>query len=272
MVNVFQSNQSQTALITGASSGLGYEFARLFAQDRYNLVLVARSEPKLTQLADELKSKFGIAVKVIVKDLSDPASPEEIFAELQQDAIAVDFLVNNAGFATYGFFSEIDLTQELQMMQVNMVTLTHLTKLFLREMLKRKTGKILNIASTAAFQPGPLMAVYYATKAYVLSFSEALANELEGTGVTVTALCPGPTESGFQKRAAMEQSKLVKGRKIPAAASVAKAGYDALMHNQTVLVPGLANQLLTLSVRFLPRSLVRQTVRNMQERTESQRR
>jgi short-subunit dehydrogenase len=268
MANALQPKQPQTALITGASSGLGYEFSQLFAQDRYNLVLVARNEQKLSQLANDLISRFSIAVKIIVKDLSDPASPEEIFTELQQDGIAVDILVNNAGFATYGFFSEIDLPTELQMMQVNIVTLTHLTKLFLREMLKRRSGKILNVASTAAFQPGPLMAVYYATKAYVLSFSEAIANEVQGSGVTVTALCPGPTESGFQKRAAMEQSKLVKGRKIPDAATVAKAGYRALMRNQTILVPGLANQLLTFSIRFLPRSFVRQAVRNMQKRND----
>jgi len=258
------SSVPKTALITGSSSGLGYEFAQLFAQSHYNLILVARSEQKLAQLANELIEKYGISVKLIIKDLSQPNAPEEVFAEVQESAIPVSFLVNNAGFATYGFFSETDLVAELQMMQVNMITLTHLTKLFLPDMISRKQGKILNIASTAAFQAGPLMAVYYATKAYVLSFSEALANELQGTGVTVTALCPGPTESGFQKRAAMEQSKLVSGQKVMDAKTVSQIGYQGLMNNKTVVIPGLKNKFLTLSIRFTPRSLVTRIVRNMQ--------
>lgn len=177
-------------------------------------------------------------------------------------------LVNNAGFATYGLFSETNRETELQMMQVNIVCLTHLTKLFLSDMLKQREGKILNIASTAAFQPGSLMAVYYATKAYVLSFSEAIANELQGTGVTVTALCPGPTESGFQKRADMEQSKLVSDQKIMDAETVAKIGYRGLMNNQTVVIPGLKNQLLAQSVRVTPRKMVTKIVRKMQEKED----
>ncbi|MGL5075792.1 MAG: SDR family NAD(P)-dependent oxidoreductase, partial [Waterburya sp.] len=163
-----------TALITGASSGIGYELAKLFAGDRCNLVLVARSESKLKEIASELTEKFGISVKVIAKDLAVPTSPEEIRQELQTAGITIDVLVNNAGYATYGLFAETELESELKMMQLNMVNLTHLTKLLLPGMLERRAGKILNIASTAAFQPGPLMAVYYASKAYVLSFSEAL--------------------------------------------------------------------------------------------------
>jgi uncharacterized protein len=257
-------NQGKTALITGASSGIGSEFAKLFAQDQYSLVLVARNEKNLIQLADELSQTYNINVKVLVKDLSRLEAADEIFAELQKDNIQVDVLVNNAGFATYGFFAETDLAAELQLMQVNMVALTHLTKLLLHGMLQRKSGKILNLASTAAFQPGPLMAVYYASKAYVLSFSEAIANEVKGTGVSVTVLCPGPTESGFQKRAAMEQSKLVKGRKIMDATTVAKVGYRGLMNRQAIVVPGLSNQLLTLSIRILPRGFVTRIVRSMQ--------
>lgn len=268
MATVHQWNRSKTALITGASSGLGYEFAKLFAEDGYNLVLVARSEKPLAQLASELSQKFNILVKVFPKDLSRPEAPEEVFSAVKQAGISVDVLVNNAGFATYGFFSETDLAAELQMMQLNMVTLTHLTKLFLKEMMQRKSGKILNVASTAAFQPGPLMAVYYATKAYVLSFSEALANEVKDSGVTITALCPGPTESGFQKRAAMEQSKLVSGRKIMDAATVAKLAYQGLSDNQTLVIPGFKNQLLAFATRFLPRTVVTQAVRNTQERVE----
>lgn len=257
----------KTALITGASSGIGYEFTKLFARDGYNLVLVARSEQQLQKLADELREKHGIAVEVIAKDLSNANTPDEIFAELQQESLTVDALVNNAGFATYGKFSEIDLNAELQEMQVNMVTLTHLTKLFLPGMLKKGWGKILNVASTAAFQPGPLMAVYYATKAYVLSFSEALAEELRGTGVTVTALCPGPTQSGFQKRANMEDSRLFRGRKVADAATVARIGYRGLMTNKTVVIPGLRNKVLAESVRFVPRKVATRVAGNMQERT-----
>ena len=259
------SNRKQTVLITGASGGIGYEFAKLFAQDGCNLVLVARSVDKLNKIADEFKNKFGIDVKVITKDLSNPLASKEIFTELEQASVRVDVLVNNAGFGTYGLFHEIDLNAELELLQVNILCLTHLTKLFLKGMVKQGSGKILNVASTASFQPGPLMAVYYASKAYVLSFSEAIANELEGTGVSVTALCPGPTESGFQQRAAMENSKLVSGQKIMTAEAVAEIGYRGLLENKTVVVPGIKNKLLAESVRFTPRKLVTKLVRNMQE-------
>lgn len=262
-----QNNQKQTALITGASGGIGYEFVKLFAQEGYNLVLIARSGEKLAQIAKDLKQKYSIAVKVITKDLSNTTSSEEIFQELQQENITVDILVNNAGFATYGLFNETNLNIELQMMQVNVVSLTHLTKLFLKDMVKQGYGRILNVASTAAFQPGPLMAVYFATKAYVLSFTEAIANELEGTGVTVTALCPGPTESGFQKRAAMEDSKLVNGQKIMDSETVAKIGYAALMKSKTVVITGIKNKILAASVKFCTRKMVAKIVRSIQERT-----
>lgn len=255
----------KTALITGASSGIGYEFTSLFAKDGYNLVLVARSEQQLMQLAQQLEDKFGISVRVIAKDLSNASAPEEISTELQQAGVTIDVLVNNAGFATYGMFAEIDLATELQEMQVNMVTLTHLTKLFLPDMLKKRWGKILNVASTAAFQPGPLMAVYYATKAYVLSFSEALADELRGTGVTVTTLCPGPTASGFQERAHVEVTRLVSSKKIMDAARVARAGYRALIAGKTVVIPGLRNKILAEAVRFSPRKVVIQVSRSMLE-------
>lgn len=264
MSDLTNSARNQYALITGASSGIGYELARVFARDHFNLVLVARSQDKLARVADELRQEFGIAIKIITLDLALPTSPIEIFQAIDQEAIAIDVLVNNAGFATYGLFAETDLSAELQMLQVNIVALTHLTKLFVREMVKRKVGKILNIASTAAFQPGPLMAVYYASKAYVLSFSEALANELQGSGVTVTTLCPGPTASGFQKRAHMEKSKLVSNQKIMDAAIVAQVGYRGLMQGQTVVVPGWKNQLLAASVRFMPRNTVTSIVKNMQ--------
>jgi uncharacterized protein len=258
-------NHTRTAFITGASSGIGREFTKLFAGDGYNLVLVARNQQALLELADELKARYGVAVKVMAKDLSQASAPGEIFTELQQEAITIDILVNNAGFATYGLFSEIDLNAELQEMQVNMVALTHLTKLFLPAMLEQHWGKILNMSSTAAFQPGPLMAVYYATKAYVLSFSEALAEELRGTGVSVTVVCPGATASGFQSRANMEDSKLVSGRKLMNAGMVARVGYRGLMRNKTVVVPSLVSRMYILVVRLLPRSIVTRAVKNMQE-------
>jgi short-subunit dehydrogenase len=257
--------QKKNALITGASSGIGYELSKLFARDNYNLVLVARNEGKLNQVADELTEKFGISVKIISKDLSLPTSAEEIFTTLQSESIQIDVLVNNAGYAVYGLFSETDPAVELGMIQTNIASLTYLTKLCLNEMLERGEGKILNVASTAAFQPGPLMAAYYATKAYVLSFSEAIANELRGVGVTVTALCPGPTETGFQNRAGMEGSKLIKGKKIMDAETAAKVGYRALMKGKTVVIPGLKNKILAWSVRFTPRNMVTQIVRGLQE-------
>jgi len=256
MSKISQLDGKKTALITGASGGIGYELAKLFAHDGYNLVLVARSEKKLNQISKEFTDKSDIKIKILTQDLSIPTTPEEIFTTLQQSGIKVDVLVNNAGFGTYGFFHETDLTAELEMLQVNMVSLTHLTKLFLKDMVKQGYGKILNVSSGAAFQPGPLMAVYYATKAYVLSFSEAISNELEGTGVTVTVLCPGATASGFQQRAAMEESKLVSGQKIMDAETVAKIGYDGLMSNKTVVIPGLKNKLLAEAVRFIPRKTV----------------
>lgn len=263
-MNSNSSNRRQTALITGASSGIGYELTKIFAREGYDLVLIARSEQRLRQLAGEMAEQHGISALVLARDLSDPTAPDDIFADLERESVVIDVLVNNAGFADYSLFAEADLPKLLQMIQVNMVTLTHLTKLFLPGMIERGRGRVLNMASTAAFQPGPLMAVYYATKAYVLSFSEAVANELKGTPVTMTALCPGPTESGFQQRASMEDSKLVSGQKIMDAATVAEVGYQALMEGKSVAIPGLKNSLLSLVPRFLPRDVVTQLVRETQ--------
>lgn len=228
-------------------------------------MLVDKNEQKLTEIINQFPQKFGIFVKIFAKDLSIPTSPQEIFTELQQASIKIDVLVNNAGFGTYGAFNETDLTLELKMLQVNMVSLTHLTKLFLKDMVAQNYGKILNVASAAAFQPGPLMAVYFATKAYVLSFSEAIANELEGTGVSVTVLCPGPTASQFQQTAAMEDSKIASVKRMMDTETVARIGYQGLMTNKTVVVPGIRNKILTESVRFTPRNLVIKVVRSMHE-------
>ncbi len=255
----------QTALITGASGGIGWELARAFAAGGYDLVLVARSAGKLEQLAGELRGGHGLAVRVLAKDLVKPGAPDEIFQELEGAGVAVDALVNNAGFATFGPFAGTDLASELEEIQLNVATLTHLTKKFLPGMLARRRGGVLNVASTAAFQPGPQMAVYYATKAYVLSFSEALAEELRGSGVTVTALCPGPTATGFQARAEMQDSGLFTGPlKVMDAAAVARAGYEGFRKGRRIVIPGLVNKLGVQSVRVSPRALVTRLVGAMQ--------
>ena len=258
---------AKTALITGASTGIGYELSKCFAADRHNLVLVARQEPKLRQVAGELSGQFGVSAKIIVADLAKPEAPQKIVDEVNKDSLQIDYLVNNAGFGLGGKFAETDLAVELDMMQVNMTALVHLTKLFLPGMLARKSGKIMNVASTAAFQPGPLMAVYYATKAFVLSFSEAIANELAGTGVTVTALCPGPTQSEFQQRAHIENTRLIKGKfmGLMTSEAVARIGYHGFMQEKRLVIPGLMNKMGVQSVRFSPRRVATQVARMLQE-------
>jgi short-subunit dehydrogenase len=256
---------SKTALITGASGGIGYELALLFARDGFDCILVARSHDKLNDLAARLESDFRVKTLVLAKDLSKPTAVAEIFEEVSAAAIPVDVLVNNAGYPVFGLFAQTNLQNELEMLQVNVIALTALTKLFLKGMIERRSGRILNLASTAAFLPGPLMAVYYASKSYVLLFSEALANELQGTGVTVTALSPGPTRTGFQKRGQLEDSRLVRGQ-IADARSVALAGYRGLMAGKTIVIPGLSNKLIPWVVRLSPRGMVTRVVRRMQER------
>jgi hypothetical protein len=255
----------RTALITGASGGIGLELTRIFAREGYDLGLVARSEGKLNELAAEMNSRHGTTATVIVRDLSKQSEVDSLYDEVQRRGLTVDVLVNNAGFAVFGDFTTSDAAAEYEMMEINVVTLTRLTKKFLPGMKARGWGRVLNLASTAAFAPGPLMAVYYATKAYVLSFSEAIARELDGTGVTVTALCPGPTKTGFQARAAMQDSKLVQGGLMDVT-NVAEQGYRALMNGTTVYVPGFMNKLQALAPRFLPRTMVARMVMNMQRR------
>jgi len=252
----------ETALITGASSGIGLDLARLFAKDGCDVVLVARSEGKLRELAAELERGGGVTAHVIALDLARPDAAEALVQRLPGD---VDILVNNAGFGVAGPFVETDLAKELEMIQVNIVALTQLTKLLLPKMVARRRGRVLNVASTAAFQPGPLMAVYYATKAYVLSFSEAIADELRDSGVTVTALCPGPTETGFAAVADMTASRLFNVAKPMSSAEVARAGYAAMRRGRRVVVPGVKNKLLTQSIRISPRRLVTTIVRKLQE-------
>jgi len=254
-----------TALVTGASGGIGLELARLLAADGHDLVLVARSGDKLARLAEELTGKHEMAARVLVADLARPEAPGEIFDDLQTKGVAVDVLINNAGFGSYGLFAETDLRSELDLLQVNVVALTHLAKLFLPQMIARRRGYVMNVASTAAFQPGPLMAVYYASKAYVLSLSEALANECEGTGVVVSALCPGPTETGFVAAAGMGDSKLF-DRGSMDARTVAVEGYRGMLNGKTLVIPGFRNALVARTVGMMPRRLVTKVVRGIQEK------
>ena len=254
------------ALITGATSGIGYALAVCFAREGHDLVLVARHHEALRRVADELVTRSSrSSVDVIAKDLSIPSAAAEVVAHLRQRGLSIDVLVNNAGFGVHGPFVSTDWRLEQGMLSLNMVSLTELTKLLLPGMLQRHDGKILNVASTAAFQPGPMMALYYATKAYVLSLSEALSDELRGSGVTVTALCPGPTRSAFQQRAGIEQTRLMHAGLMDAD-TVAHAGFRALMRGQRLVIPGIANRLVATAVRWLPRGVVLQAVRRVNER------
>jgi short-subunit dehydrogenase len=261
-------DQRKTALITGASGGIGYELAKLFANDHHDLVLVARSGAKLAKFADELQRQFGVSVKTVPLDLSAALSPRFLFDQLQREGATVDILVNNAAYGKFGRFVEIPLEENLGQIQLNIAALTHLTQLFLVPMLERGAGKILNVASTAGFQPGPLMAVYYATKAYVISFSEALANELKGSGVTVTCLCPGATDTGFQGRAGTENTVLFRKLRPMAAKTVAREGYRGMMAGKTLVISGFRNWLLAESVRFSPRKVVTAISRKILDKVE----
>jgi short-subunit dehydrogenase len=242
-------------LITGASGGIGYELAKLFARDHHNLVLVARSADKLAQVANELQA-HGVTVKTIALDLAATPAPKFLFDQLQREGIAIEILVNNAGFGAFGEFAQMPIDEVLGQIDLNIRALTELTRLFLPPMIARRSGRIMHVASTAAFQPGPLMAVYYATKAYVLSFSEAIANELRDSGVTVTCFCPGATHTDFAKRAGMENSRLFKQVGAMSAEKVALDGYRAVMEGRGLAISGAHNWLVAQSTRFAPRKMV----------------
>ena len=262
------STAKKLALVTGASGGIGETFARYLAAEKYDLLLVARGGDKLSALAQELSSQQGIQAYGVSVDLSRPDAVALVEAKLKELNRPLDLLVNNAGFATFGEYKDLDPVREQQMIQVNVATLAGLTRSVLPAMVKRGQGKILNVASTAAFMPGPHMAVYYATKAFVLSFSEAVNEELKGTGVSVTALCPGPTASGFQSRAGMEKSSLLKGKNLMSSEAVVEAGYKALLSGKAVVVPGLMNKIQAATPRFLPRSWIPGIVKNAQKPVE----
>lgn len=248
---------NETVLITGASSGIGLELAKCFAADKSNLILVARSTDALEKLAAELRTKFSIAVHVITADLAKPESRLKIFDEVKGRGITVDVLVNNAGFGLHGSFAELPLERQLEIIQVNVAALVGLTGLFLSGMLARNCGGILNVGSVAGFLTGPNMAVYYASKAFVLSFSEALHEEVRGTRVHVTNLCPGPTETNFSKVARGYRTRRAHAGKM-SAAEVAQIGYADFRVGWCLSVPGLANKLLSMvAPRILPRAAVR---------------
>jgi short-subunit dehydrogenase len=244
-----------TALVTGASGGIGYEFSKLLARDGYGLVLVARGQDALERVAEQLRLAYGVPVRSIAKDLARPNAAAEINTELDGAGLQVEILVNNAGLGARGSFTDSDMAGMLGMLQLNVVALTQLTRLVLPGMVARRSGKVLNVASTAAFSPGPLMAVYYASKAYVLSFSEGIAQELVGAGVTVTALCPGPTATNFQQRASMGNARLFRGGLTMSPDTVARIGYAGLQSGKRVVIPGLANRLMALGARVAPSRL-----------------
>ena len=245
------------ALVTGASSGMGYEYAKLFAKDGKNIVVLARSQDKLEGLKRDLEKQHGTKVMVLVKDLADPKAPQEVFSGLEKEGINVDVLVNNAGFDVYGKFQDTDWKKEAEMIQVNIIALTQLTKLFVKKMLEKKSGKILNISSTVGLMPCPWSSVYSGTKHYVLGFSNAIAHELKGTGVSVTCFCPGNTKTLFFERAGAEDAKANKRRiQQMDAATAARHAYRALEKGKTTATAGLLYSLMMFGIRLVPRNLV----------------
>lgn len=267
MADARSSSPVSTVLVTGASSGIGLELAVICAREGHRPVLVARREDALHEVAQRIEQTYGVYPDVVAVDLAEPGATRVLVDTLETRGIAVDMLVNNAGFATRGFFSRIELEATHELLEVNVVALTTLTRLLLPEMLARRSGRILNVASIAGYFPGPLTATYNASKAYVISFTEALANELKGTGVTATALCPGPTRTGFEVRAGLSTTQAFRGPVMDAKA-VAEEGYRAMMRGVTIAVPGVENRLRMWPVRFVPRWLLAHFARRFHETAE----
>ncbi|MFQ6609412.1 MAG: SDR family NAD(P)-dependent oxidoreductase [Fidelibacterota bacterium] len=256
------------AIITGASSGIGFELAHICAREGFDLLLTARRENLLSSLQEDIEKKYGVSVDVFPLDFSLKDSPLKVFEFASKRGRNIDVLINNAGFGQFGYFKDTQWEIEDQMIRLNISALVHLTKLVLPKMLDQRSGRIMNVSSTAAFQPGPLMSVYYATKAFVESFTEAISEECSGTGVTITSLCPGPTISGFQEAAGIEHIRLFKGRGIPSSKLVAEYGFKAMMTGKRVAIYGWMNRVMTFSVRFTPRRLLTKVVKWLQsERT-----
>lgn len=260
-----EGTNQKTVLITGASNGFGMEFAKLFAKDGYNLVLVARNGDRLRDIGYSLQDEYQLQkVCIVQSDLSRPESPQEIYNELKQKGVRVDVLVNNAGVGVHGFFHETELDRELDLIQLNISSVVHLTKLFLKDMVARNEGKILNVASIVSFMPSPLMAVYAASKAFVLSFTEALQNELKEKNITITALCPGASDTMFFKTADAENTRAANGA-LSSPEEVAKDGYAALMKGESRVVSGMLNKVQAGASRILPDSALASTMRFQME-------
>lgn len=256
------------ALVTGASGGIGCELAKVLAENGHNLIITARRAGQLETFKQELESDYSVTIHTFPADLSLSDTPEKIYNFISDNDIQVDILINNAGIGDYGVFHQSNWEKQATMIDLNIRSLTHLTHLFLPGMVSRNHGYILNLASTAAFQPGPLMSVYYASKHYVLAFSEAISNELKDTGVSVTVLCPGPTNTGFQEMAAMEKSRLLDWFRPADSKKVAEFGYNQMMKKKRVAVQGISDKIFSVLVRLLPRSLVLHAVRFIQQRSE----
>ena len=252
-------------LITGASTGIGREFAHLCARDGHDVVLVARSRVPLENLAVDIRQQTGRLAHVIVKDLADPSAPQELSEEVNGLGIEVSVLINNAGFGLVGRFWELGEAEQMEMLRLNTGALTHLSRLFLPTFIERRKGGILNVASTAAFQPGPLMSVYYATKSYVVSFSEAIYNEARDYGVTVTCLCPGPTRTEFDKRAGASATKLFASGRAMDAATVARIGWDGFKAGKPLVIAGRLNATMAFLTRFAPIQFTASMARRFQE-------
>jgi short-subunit dehydrogenase len=258
--------KKQSALITGATGGIGYELAKVFAAHGHDVVLVARNADKLKEISDAFQHTYNIAVHIVPLNLLAPDAPNELYHYLKRNNITVEYLVNNAGFGTHGYFHEIDLAENLDLVQLNIAVVTHLARLFLADMVKRNAGGILNIASTAAFQPGPFMATYYASKAYVLSLTEAIAHELQRTKVKISVLCPGPTDTDFQQRAGITKTILgSKGMLMMPPDKVAMIGYQQFMRRKRIIIPGILNKAGAFAAARAPRSVVLPIVKRMQK-------
>ncbi len=257
---------NKTALITGASAGIGYELTKIFSKNGHHLVLVARNKERLDAIAAEMQEAHNIQAKVISKDLSEPDSPQEIYDEVVADGIDIDVLVNNAGFGLNGPFIDFSTEEHMALIQVNVTALTLLCDLFGADMVERRSGRILNVASTAAFQAGPLMSAYYASKSYVLLLSEALDNEFAKDGVHVSVLCPGPTKTKFAERADMSSTKIINVPWLMDAAEVAEIGFAGLMKGKRIIIPGFMNKLLAFNTRFTPRFIVVLIARSLNQK------
>lgn len=261
-----QENTTGWALITGATEGIGYELAKLFAQDGYNIIAVARTEENLQKLSEEFAQQYGVQVEVVAKDLFNENAGTELYQEVQSRGLQVDVLVNDAGQGAYGLFADQELEKQLRIIHLNIVSLTQLTYHFLKDMLARNSGKILQVASIASETPGPYQAVYHATKAYVLSFTEALISEVKDSAVTLTALQPGATDTNFFAKADMLDSKAVQDKsKLSNPADVAKDGYEALMKGDDKVVSGFKNKVQMTMANVTPDTLLADQVKKQQE-------